>query len=149
MSSRMDIVKAIFNPDHTTIFSVGSRNTMTGANADSTTRMRTEYLDKGITVIAPCSGYKFMLFAYMDNGGYVGVWNGSTFVIPDGSWLTTPLNIAALNKYYKYKIIAAITGNPESASISFPTISQVFSLRIVTPRILSIIRRNTTVKAKL
>ena len=111
MSSRMDIVKAIFNPDHTTILSVGSRNTMTGANADSTTRMRTEYLDKGITVIAPCSGYKFMLFAYMDNGGYVGVWNGSTFVIPDGSWLTTPLNIAALNKYYKYKIIAAKTDN--------------------------------------
>ena len=125
MASRMDIVKAIFNPDKASLFEVGSRNTMTGADATSTTRMRTGYLDKGITVISPCVGYKFMLFAYAENGGYIGVWNGSTFVIPDGIWLTTPLNVAALNKYYKYKIIAARVNNDD---INLATDSQNIKL---------------------
>ena len=59
--------------------------------------------------------------------------------------LYTPESMAVT----QYRIIAAITGKPESANISFPTISQFFALRIKTPRILSIMRRKTTVKVTL
>lgn len=106
-------INTLFNPDHTSLFEVGSMYTSNGQNVESTTRLRTTgYIPEGLTAIIPDSGYKFMLFAYdKSNNKYLGTWNGSTFV-KDGNWLTNGVNFAkVINGNYYYRLLCATINN--------------------------------------
>ena len=112
-------INTLFNPDHTSLFVVGSMNTNDGTEVSSTTRMRTGYLAEGLTAIIPDNGYKFMLFAFKkSNNQYVGAWTGTKFAKSGASWLTSGMNIpATITGDNKLRIIAA-TENNDTVSLS-------------------------------
>lgn len=108
----------------TSIFSQGGISSSTGSNSSSTTRIRTTtYLPDNAIAIHVTSGYKFIVFAY-NNSGYVGVYNGSTFVTT-AVWFTEDINFRAVSRLYKYRIVVA-KSNDSSISPSDATNVTIF-----------------------
>lgn len=78
----------------------------TGAELISQNRIMTvDYLDKNIISIKTSNNLKIAMRAYDQNDTYVGYWNGSAFVITDGSFWLDEIDFHELERYgYKYKI---------------------------------------------
>lgn len=107
-------INTLFNPDHTSLFEVGSMNTNTGEEVSSTTRFRTKgYIPDGVTAIIPDNGYKFFLFAYRKSDDrFLGTWNGENFVKSSPVWTTGGLSIPlSINGDYAYRILGAKISN--------------------------------------
>lgn len=90
------------------LLEVGSLNINTGATSATSIRMRTKnFLPKTIAGFKVNAGYQYIIFAYQENGTYVGVWNGTTF--EKAAHYFTDVNVSvlfnAINPNYFYKLI--------------------------------------------
>ena len=99
-----------------TLWQQGTINASTGANADSTTRIRTTaVLPANIGGFKTASGYSALIYAF--NGStYVGNWNGSSFIKSTSGnvWFTNAV-FASINKSYTYKLVMR---NDSNASVT-------------------------------
>ena len=84
----------------------GHMNTSTGANANSSKKMRTGYLPFKTVAVSAKSGYKYAIYAYnKSNSNYVGVYNGTTFTTTL-TWFTDWINLRVIGDY-KYRLVGS------------------------------------------
>lgn len=87
----------------------GSINYFNGYNNDDVSsypkRCRTStYISKNIDkIVSPNANYTFGLFAYQENGTFVGVWNGSTWQLSGNYWNSFVDGL--IEKGYRYKVV--------------------------------------------
>ena len=93
----------------TSLWVLGGISSSNGTGSSSTTRMRTSYLDYGVDVVEPLTGYKYIIVAYdsANSNAYVGMWDGTEFK-KSATWLTDPVSLFSLGyRNYKYRLVAA------------------------------------------
>lgn len=88
------------------LWTLGTLLSSSGAESNSTFRMRTDFLDKAIKTVRVNSGYTFSVYAYTEAGGYVGIWNGEEFrkTLPSTP-NTEPVYLSELPGDYRFRIV--------------------------------------------
>ena len=86
---------------------LGGIQTASGEPGSTDTRIRLKgYLDTSVTNISVASGYKYAIYAWQDNGTYLGVWTGTSYVTTLLTWWTGDTNTELLGNY-KHKVVIA------------------------------------------
>ena len=83
----------------------GTISAATGANAASTTRIRTTRLGSEVLGVIINSGYTALIYAYSGET-YIGNWNGESFIKATSGnvWFNDSIIFSQINRNYEYRI---------------------------------------------
>lgn len=98
-----------YNPFYTSNWSVGYINPTNGNNASLSKYIRlnpNNFINPqdGATYLKANAGYSFYVFAYEQNGTYLGAWNGKEFVKTWQYMNVTEFNLLKIETLYKYRV---------------------------------------------
>ena len=91
---------------NTSIWESGGMSSSTGENAAANNRIRTRLFNDKIKAVTPASGYKVAIYAYnINDGSFVGIYNGSTYQKNSICWFTAKVNISNVLNSYQIRFV--------------------------------------------